>query len=45
MSQDRFAEIRPYNDNEVRAVIDRLLRNPELLRAIARLRFPGSVSH
>ncbi len=41
MSQDRFAEIRPYNDNEVRAVIDRLLRNPELLRAIARLRFPG----
>ncbi|MBK7519680.1 MAG: 1-acyl-sn-glycerol-3-phosphate acyltransferase [Gammaproteobacteria bacterium] len=40
MSQDRFADIRPYNDNEVRAVIDRLLRNPELLDAITRLRFP-----
>jgi 1-acyl-sn-glycerol-3-phosphate acyltransferase len=40
MSQDRFADIRPYNDDEVRAVIERLLRNPEMLGAITRLRFP-----
>ena len=40
MSQDRFAEIRPYHDDEVRAVLDRLLRNREFNGAIARLRFP-----
>jgi len=40
MSADRFADIRPYHDGEVRGVLDRLLANPELLEAIARLRFP-----
>lgn len=37
---DRFAEIRPYNDAEVRGVLDRLLANREFLGAVARLRFP-----
>lgn len=40
MSQDRFAQIRPYNDDEVRGVLDRLLRNPEFIAALTRLRFP-----
>ena len=40
MEQDRFAGIRPYRDSEVRAVLDRLLEDDELLAAIARLRFP-----
>mgnify|MGYP003593933261 CR=1 FL=1 len=40
MSQDRFAQIRPYNDGEVRGVLDRLLRNGEFIAAITRLRFP-----
>ena len=34
-----FADIRPYNDEEVPAVIERLLRDPEFLGAICRLRF------
>ena len=40
MSQDRFAQIRPYNDEEVRGVLDRLLRNAEFISALTRLRFP-----
>jgi len=40
MDEDRFAKIRPYNDAEVCDVLGRLLRNPELIAAIARLRFP-----
>src|SRR5690606_15999743 len=32
------AEIRPYHDSEVPAVLERLLGDPELLDAIARLR-------
>ncbi len=40
MSQDRFAQIRPYNDDEVRGVLDRLLRNAEFIAALTRLRFP-----
>jgi len=40
MEQDRFAGIRPYRDGEVRAVLDRLLADDELLAAISRLRFP-----
>jgi len=35
---DPFADIRPYRDHEVPAVLSRLLRDPELLSAIARLR-------
>ncbi len=36
---DPFADIRPYSDEEVPAVLDRLLHNAELLEALARLRF------
>jgi hypothetical protein len=35
---DPFADIRPYRDDEVPAVLSRLLNDPELLNAIARLR-------
>jgi 1-acyl-sn-glycerol-3-phosphate acyltransferase len=40
MSEDRFAAIRPYNDAEVRPVLQRLLGNDELIAAVTRLRFP-----
>ena len=40
MNADRFSQIRPYNDDEVAGVIARLLRNTELLDAVARLRVP-----
>lgn len=40
MNADRFAQIRPYNDDEVAGVIARLLGNTELLDAVARLRAP-----
>jgi len=40
MSADPYAEIRPYHDAEVRDVLDRLLHDPQLLRAIATLRLP-----
>lgn len=35
---DTFADIRPYRDEEVPAVLSRLLRDPELLGALASLR-------
>lgn len=35
-----FDDIRPYHDNEVRPIIDRILADPELSDAIARLKFP-----
>lgn len=37
---DSYADIRPYNDSEVRPVLDRLLADPECMLAIARLRHP-----
>jgi len=39
-----FDDIRPYNDNEVRPVLDRLFRNDEFIGAITRLRFPRLAS-
>ena len=39
-STDPFAEIRPYRDDEVRPVIERLLHDREFLQAIARMRHP-----
>ena len=39
---DPFADIRPYRDNEVPAVLSRLLNDPELLSAIAQLRLGGA---
>jgi len=38
---DRFAEIRPYNDDEVRQVIDNLLADNEFIKTIVNVRFPG----
>jgi len=38
---DRFADIRPYRDNEVRPVIDNLLSDNEFIKTIVNLRFPG----
>ena len=38
---DRFAEIRPYRDNEVRQIIENLLADKEFIRTIVNLRFPG----
>lgn len=35
-----FDDIRPYNDNEVRPAIDRLLNDQELISALVHLRFP-----
>ena len=33
--QDKFAEIRPYSDQEIRPVLERLIRNPEFLDSMA----------
>ncbi len=38
---DQFADIRPYNDAEVSAVLERLLGDSEFLGAICRLKFKG----
>lgn len=35
-----FDDIRPYNDDEVRPTLDRLVADPEFSDAVARLRFP-----
>ncbi len=39
---DSFSDIRPYNDEEVRPVLDSLLASPEFISALSRLRFPRS---
>lgn len=36
-----FDDIRPYNDDEVRPCLDRLIADAEFIDAIIRLRFPG----
>ncbi|WP_430461908.1 1-acyl-sn-glycerol-3-phosphate acyltransferase [Thalassolituus sp. LLYu03] len=38
--QDAFADIRPYNDDEVPAVIERLMRSGDLAGALLKYRFP-----
>lgn len=35
-----FDDIRPYNDDEVRPTLDRILNDPELSQAVASLKFP-----
>lgn len=40
MHPDLFADVRPYNDDEVAEVLARLARNPELLDALTRYRLP-----
>lgn len=37
---DKFKEIRPYQDEEIRPVIDSLLKNEEFLESIARFYYP-----
>jgi hypothetical protein len=37
---DTYSDIRPYNDSEVRPVLERLLSHPEFPGAICRLKFP-----
>jgi 1-acyl-sn-glycerol-3-phosphate acyltransferase len=37
---DQFQDIRPYNDEDVRPVIDALLENPDCIRSIAGFSFP-----
>lgn len=37
---NEFNDIRPYHDSEVRPTLERLLTNPELADAVARLKFP-----
>lgn len=37
---DPFSDIRPYHDDEVRPVLDRLLLDPEFLENLAKLRLP-----
>ena len=41
---DTYADIRPYRDDEVAVVVQRLLRDPEFLDALARFRL-GRVAH
>ncbi len=37
---DKYSDIRPYNDTEVRPVLERLLAHPEFPGAVCRLKFP-----
>ncbi len=37
---DQYQDIRPYRDNEVEQVLERLGRSPELLAALVRFRYP-----
>lgn len=40
LSATDFDDIRPYDDQEVRPVLDRILDDPELAQAVVKLRFP-----
>ena len=42
MPDDPFQDIRPYNDNEIRYVLDRLLTDPDFIRSIAQFNLPLS---
>ena len=44
-NEDRFADIRPYNDEEVPAVVARLLENRQLHDAILNYKFPRSAKY
>jgi hypothetical protein len=41
---DRFADIRPYRDEEVPAAIERLIQDDEFIGAIAKYRFGSLMS-
>src|SRR5688572_23928979 len=38
---NEFDDIRPYRDDEVRPIIERMLADPELTDAVTRLKFPA----
>ena len=40
MTLDQFKDIRPYLDEEIRPVLDRLITNPEFLSSIAKFYYP-----
>ena len=40
---DKFQDIRPYNDNEVRSTLDRLIHDDEFINALATYKFPSMV--
>ena len=42
---DKFKDIRPYHDDEVRPVLDGILNNDECIAGIARLRFPKAMDY
>jgi 1-acyl-sn-glycerol-3-phosphate acyltransferase len=41
-AQDPYQEIRPYRDNEVEAVLQRLVRDDECISALTRYQFPNA---
>ena len=41
---DPFKDIRPYKDSEVTEVVNSLVSNPSVLKALMGLQFPGFVS-
>jgi 1-acyl-sn-glycerol-3-phosphate acyltransferase len=41
---DNFDDIRPYNDSEVPAAVQRIIADPEFIRAVIRFRFGSSSS-
>ena len=41
---DPFKKIRPYADNEVEGVLQSLINNPDVLKALMGLQFPGFLS-
>ena len=43
MAKDKYKDIRPYNDDEVPEVLERLVNDPELVSTVARFKF-GSLA-
>ena len=41
---DPFKDIRPYRDSEVAKVLESLISNPSVLKALIGLQFPGIIS-
>ncbi len=44
-SMDKYKDIRPYHDDEVRPVLENILGNKECISAVTRLRFPRASQH
>lgn len=43
--EDRYKDIRPYNDSEVPSAIQRLINDEELISALARFKFPHAANY